>query len=202
MTSDTSRRRLLRAAASAGAVGLLAGCLGGGSGNGDGGSSPSATATSGGGSDGSGGTPTPTDTPTDSPTDSPTPTDTPTPTPTPVPTIEGVEVVLEGAPNGLQKYKLTVTSSGSGTIASVTAELLTGEQFQVVGGGEGTSAVEVRAADIVDSVGEFSETKVLFRLTYEEPVPEADLALSVSTLIDDASESMDTERVSLSGIDG
>lgn len=196
MRKDTSRRRLLRLTGSVLGTGVLAGCLGSGSDNDGSGASPSPTTTAGGG----GSTPTSTETatPTATETNSATPTDSPTPTPTPVPTVEQITVLLEGAPNGLQKYKIAVTTGGAGTIASVKPILISGDQFQIVGGGEGTSAVEARAADIVDNVGSFSEAKALFRVTYEQPVPEADLSMAVSSLVNDASESMNTDRVTIS----
>lgn len=138
-------------------------------------------------------TPTATETPT--PTASPSPTPTETPTPTPVPTVSGVSVLLTEAPNGLRKYKLTVSTSGDGTISSVTPELLSGNQFQVTSGGEGSSAVAVRGADLVDSVGEFSESRTLITVDFEEPVPVPELTHSVATLVDDDGNQMDVNLV-------
>lgn len=142
-------------------------------------------------------TPTPTATPADTPSPSPTPTDTPSPTPTPVPTASAVTVLLTEAPNGLRKYKLTISTSGDGTISAVTPELLTGNQFQVTSGGEGNSAIAVRGADLVDSVGSFSESRTLVTITFEEPVAVPALTYSVATLVDDDGNQMDSNRIEI-----
>lgn len=113
-------------------------------------------------------------------------------------TETGVAVVLSGAPNGLQKYSCTVSSRGGGVIERIRPDLITGEQFQVVEGGNGSASATVRAADLAQEVGGFEGDRVLFSVMYDQPVSE--VVLELGTLTDDEGEEMSPERVRTSDL--
>jgi PKD repeat protein len=120
---------------------------------------------------------------------------TPTPVPTPGPGAETVvSVVLDGAPNGLQQYRITVSGA---TVVSTEPDLIGGGLFQEVAGGEGETFVTVRAADLVQGVGAFTDTRTLFTVTFVGDVDVDDLTLTVEDLRDDGSADMDPGRVRL-----
>jgi outer membrane protein assembly factor BamB len=107
-----------------------------------------------------------------------------------------MDVVVEGAPNGIQQYEVSV--DGPAQIREVTPELLTGDEFEVLSGGADETAVSVRGVDLGESVGSFSGTRTLFRVNYLGDVAAGDLSLSVARLRDDSGASMDASRVALS----
>jgi len=116
-------------------------------------------------------------------------------TTTPETTVTTVEIVLDGAPDGLQKYSLTLSTSGEGTISDIAPDLISGNQFQVTDGGVGASAVVVRGADLVGSVGETTESQTLLTVTFESAVPAGAVTGTVTELVDDNGEPFDTDRV-------
>jgi hypothetical protein len=106
-----------------------------------------------------------------------------------------VTVVLDGAPNGLQKYKCTVEHGGDATITEVSPGVVDGNEFQVAAGGTDQSTVTVRAADLTESVGSFEDARPLFSLTYSTAVTAESLAVSVPVRTDDGGESIARDRV-------
>ncbi|MGM0591916.1 MAG: PKD domain-containing protein [Halobacteriota archaeon] len=114
-------------------------------------------------------------------------------------TTHTVDVVLSGAPNGLQLYNVTVAAPDGSSVNETTPDLLDGIQFEVVEGGSDESFVTTRAADITQSVGPFKGDRVLYTVTfdYAGELSESDLELSVNRLVDDSGEPMSPGRVSL-----
>lgn len=108
-----------------------------------------------------------------------------------------VDVVLAGAPSGLQKYQCLVEQDGDAPITEIEPGLVGGEEFQVVNGGVKSASVVVRAADLSQSVGSFEETRTLFTLTFGADVGPDVLSLSVSTATNDDGESIPTDRLRL-----
>lgn len=104
---------------------------------------------------------------------------------------------LDGAPNGLRKYSLTLSTSALVEIGSVEPRLVAGGEFQVVDGGSGAPTVTVRAADLSRSVGSFDGTETLVTVAFDGAVSRDDLDLAVATLVDDDGEPMDPDRVTL-----
>ncbi|MGM0590486.1 MAG: hypothetical protein ACQETI_02460 [Halobacteriota archaeon] len=118
--------------------------------------------------------------------------------PTPDPDVNTtVEVTLDGAPDGLQKYNVSVNATSGESISAVEAGVISGSQFQIVDGGVGNSSVTARGVDFGGSVGPTSDEQVLFTLTYDGEVSESDLSVSVETLTDDNSAEMADSRVGL-----
>ncbi len=108
-----------------------------------------------------------------------------------------VDVVLAGAPSGLQKYQCLVEQDGDAPITEVKPVLVGGEEFQVVNGGVKSASVVVRAADLSESVGSFEETRTLFTLTFGADVDPDALSLNVSTATNDDGESIPADRLQL-----
>jgi hypothetical protein len=110
-------------------------------------------------------------------------------------TTTPVQVVLDGAPDGLFRYNLTV--DGPGTITAVTPSLIDGQEFAVDSGGVGTSSVGVRAADTANQVGPFTGTRTLATVQYAGVVDVANVSVAVTELSNDAGGAMNTSRVGL-----
>ncbi|RLM57438.1 hypothetical protein DVK02_06630 [Halobellus sp. Atlit-31R] len=113
-----------------------------------------------------------------------------------------VDVVLAGAPNGLQKYQCLVEQDGDAPITGVEPGLVGGEEFQVVNGGVKSASVVVRAADLSESVGAFEGPRTLFTLTFGADVDPTALSLNVSTATDDGGESIPADRLRLTAAGG
>ncbi|MGM0592421.1 MAG: hypothetical protein ACQETI_12500, partial [Halobacteriota archaeon] len=111
-----------------------------------------------------------------------------------LPHSKTVSVVLEGAPDGLARYNLTVSSDGE-NLTDVEAGLVGGESFTVVDGGPGGTSVTVEAADDADAVGSFTDNQTLLTLTFEEKVTPGEVSLHVNELVDDGGVAMDDSRV-------
>ncbi|MGM0592558.1 MAG: PKD domain-containing protein, partial [Halobacteriota archaeon] len=107
-----------------------------------------------------------------------------------------VDVVLEGAPAGLQQYNLTVESTAGATIQSVEPDLVDGREF-VVFDDPGDARTTFGGADIGDTVGNFEDSRTLATLTVEGEVAASDLSVTVHRLTDDTGASMDAGRVSV-----
>jgi hypothetical protein len=107
-------------------------------------------------------------------------------------------VTLDGAPNGLQKYRCTVEQDGDVPITAVEPELVDSDEFQVINGGVDSPAVVARAADISESVEAFEETRTLFAVTFGDTVDAQDLGLNVGVATNDEGESIPRDRLSLS----
>lgn len=102
-------------------------------------------------------------------------------------------VVVDGAPNGLQKY--AVELSAPATVEAVTPKLIVGPQFQVTEGGAGHRRVAFRGADFVRTVGAFEGKRTLAVVRFAEAVRFEETTLSVATLVDDDGTEMDHGRV-------
>jgi hypothetical protein len=94
-----------------------------------------------------------------------------------------VEVVLDGAPHGLDSYNLTV--DGDPPVVGVEAGVVGAENFDVVAGGPGTRTATVAATDLTDAVGETEATLPLATIEYAGDVDVSALSLSVHELHDD-----------------
>lgn len=115
----------------------------------------------------------------------------------PAPTANRVDVVLDGAPNGLQTYSVTVTvSEGSNaTIDGVEAQLIPSGRLQVV---ERTnSSITFRAADLGDAVGPFNDSRALATVNLTGTASAEQVGLTVNQLTDDTGSAMNTSRVRL-----
>jgi hypothetical protein len=108
-----------------------------------------------------------------------------------------LRVVIDGAPNGLQKYMCELSHTGETTISSVEAGIISGQQFQVVEGGTGSVGVIARAADLAGNVTGFEETRTLFSVEYDGSV--SDVTLSVPVLTDDDGTAISPDRVRVAG---
>jgi len=106
---------------------------------------------------------------------------------------------LDGAPDGLQKFKATIQATTSAVIADITPGVIDGEEFQIAAGGVGDSATTVRAVDLSGSVGSFSDQRPLVTVTFESAIPESDIDISTSQVTNDDGEAIPAERISLNG---
>lgn len=186
MTDRPTRRRLLGAVAG-GLAAALAGCP---DGNSTETQEPTPTGTA---------EPTATETVESTATETvrSTPTRTAEPTATPEPATT-VAAVLDGAPAGLRKYRLEISTDALVRITDVRPGLIDGAEFEVVSGGADEPAVAVRAADLSESIGSFDGTETLVTVVFSGDVARTQLDLTVPTLVDDSGAAMDPGRVSLS----
>jgi hypothetical protein len=106
-----------------------------------------------------------------------------------------VQVLLDGAPDGLRAYNVTLT--GPANLTGVTPELIDGEAFEIVAGGVGARSVTVRAADL-NQVSSFSGVRTLFTAEFAGEVDQGSVAASVNSLENDSGGAMDPTRVNAS----
>lgn len=104
-------------------------------------------------------------------------------------TSSAIEVRLESAPDGLQKFAFSV-SHDSVELTSVDAGVIDGEEFQIVEGGSGSQQVRVRGADLSQSVQGSSEPVSLFTLTFAEAVDPSNLSVAADVLVADNGDSL------------
>ena len=109
-------------------------------------------------------------------------------------TTTTAQVVLQGAPNGLQQYEVSLKASNNATISSFKGGKLS---LQTVGGGQGKSFVRVRAID-VGTIGQTSDDLVLLEVEFAGNVSKQTLNETVHQLTDDNGDSISSSRVSLS----
>lgn len=110
-----------------------------------------------------------------------------------------VDVLLDGAPAGLQSYNVTVSGPSTATITSVEAGVIAGQSFQITEGGEDDSTVTARGVDLAGTVGATSDQLTLYTLTIAGVNGTSELDTTVHRLEDGGGEAMDTDRVVLSG---
>ena len=111
--------------------------------------------------------------------------------------LSRVVVVLDGAPDGLRRFGLTVRAPEGAVIKRVTPELLGGDAVLTVEGGAGHAAVRLRGVDFGDAVGAFEGERALVVLEVAGPVEPDAVSVEVHTLVDDRGEPMDDHRVRL-----
>lgn len=111
-------------------------------------------------------------------------------------------VELSGIPNGLQRYRCTLSQDGEEPITAVDPVLIDGDEFQVVNGGVDSASVVVRAADLSESVGTTEESQVVFTVTFGGTVAPADVGLSVGVADDDDGASIPRDRWSVDVSEG
>ena len=127
-----------------------------------------------------------------------TPTSTSTNTKTASPNSQFAEfqIVLVGAPNGLQKYSLRVNVSPA-TFVNLDPGLIFGPQFRIIEGGEGHSEVLIQAADLAQIVGSFTERKPLVTCRVQPPITRPKINIEVKLLQADTGESIPPTRLSV-----
>lgn len=106
-------------------------------------------------------------------------------------------VRIDGAANGLQKYRCTVEQDGETQITAVEPNLIAGDEFQIVTGGVNNSEVTARAADLSESVEAFEGTRTLFTVTFDGTITAEDVNLRVGVATDDEGETIPPERLLL-----
>ncbi|MGM0590679.1 MAG: hypothetical protein ACQETI_03450 [Halobacteriota archaeon] len=107
-----------------------------------------------------------------------------------------VDVVLDGAPSGLQRYNVSLTGNGA-PITAVESGIIGGASFEVVDGGVGSPHVSARGADLGGQVGSFSGEKTLYTATFAGNLSASDLSVQTTALTDDNSDPMADSRVRL-----
>jgi surface glycoprotein (TIGR04207 family) len=108
-----------------------------------------------------------------------------------------VDVVLDGAPNGLQLYDLRVNATTGAPIRTVTPKLIDGQEFQVTAGGPGASSVTARGVDLSQQVGSFSDSRVLLTVEFTGTVNASDVEVTVDRLVDDSGNAIPAGRVNV-----
>ncbi len=124
-------------------------------------------------------------------------TETPTPTPTPPPvpdddetTHTTVTVKLDSAPAGLQTFNVSVAGPSGSSITTVSAGVIDGGFFQIVGGGEGDSTVTARGVDLAEVVGNSSEPLKLYEIELTGNVSRSELTVTATDLTTDNGAAM------------
>lgn len=105
-------------------------------------------------------------------------------------------VTLTSAPNGLEKYNISLTST-KGPVRAVTPQLITGPAFQFLTD-IGDETATVRGSDIARTVGAFNDSKTLVAITFAGELNRSDLSLTVRDLTDDQSNPIPSSRVNVS----
>lgn len=108
-----------------------------------------------------------------------------------------VKLMLDGAPDGLQKFEARILSSSGKNITEINPGVIDGDEFQVVAGGVGNIEAKIRAADLSDSVGAFSEQQLLVAVTFESEVQESRIDISTSNVANDSGNRISQEQVRL-----
>jgi len=83
------------------------------------------------------------------------------------------------------------------SITAVEPDAVSGNGFQIVGGGEGDSLVTARGADLANTIGSTSDQLVLYEVTFQGTVSSDDVSLTVHDLEDNNGDSIDTSGVTL-----
>lgn len=105
-------------------------------------------------------------------------------------------VTLASAPNGLEKYNISLTSS-KGPVQAVTPQLITKPAFQFLTD-IGDETATVRGSDLAGSVNRFNTSKTLVTMTFSGELNRSDLSLTVHVLTDDQSNPIPSNRVNVS----
>lgn len=108
-----------------------------------------------------------------------------------------VKLMLDGAPDGLQKFEARILSSSGKTITEINPGVIDGDEFQVVSGGVGNIEAEMRAADLSDTVGTFREQQLIVAVTFESEVQESRIDVSTSKVTNDSGDRISQEQVGL-----
>lgn len=107
-------------------------------------------------------------------------------------------IELNGTPDGLRLYNLTVTLSGSTdtNISSIQPGIIDGNEFEVIERPVDQQSVTFRAVDLSENVGRSTETRTLATLNLtNRSVAATDLQVSVNRLIDDSGNDIDSTRI-------
>ncbi|XVH31196.1 hypothetical protein ACNS7O_12485 [Haloferacaceae archaeon DSL9] len=105
-----------------------------------------------------------------------------------------VAVVVADSPDGVQKYTASISCAADAEIAAVESGRLE-RFFEVIEGGEGARFVRARAVDMTGEARHAADPTTLFTVRFADPVPVAEISLSVESLIDHAGERIGMERV-------
>ena len=106
-------------------------------------------------------------------------------------------LVLDGAPNGLQKFEATISATNGGPITDITPGVIEGDEFQINSGGVGEIETTVRAVDLSGSVGTFSDKRPLVTVTFESEISESTVDVSTSQVTNDDGETIPQDRIRL-----
>jgi hypothetical protein len=99
--------------------------------------------------------------------------------------VSRLNVTIDGAPDGLRAYSVSITTQSSTVIRTVTPGLVGGSDFRITAGGAGSANVTAQALDVNDDVGSFSGERTLFTIQYSGTVTPDDVTVSVNALQDD-----------------
>lgn len=106
-------------------------------------------------------------------------------------------LVLDGAPNGLRKFKTAISATNGSNITDITPGVIRGDEFQINSGGVGETETTVRAADLSGSVGTFTDNRPLVTVTFESKISESAVDISMSQVTNDDGETIPQDRISL-----
>ena len=109
--------------------------------------------------------------------------------------LDRVEVVIDGAPNGLQRFGLTVSGPADAKIVRVESGLLGDDVVESVRGGRGHSSATVRGVDFADRVGAFDGRRTLVTVLVAGSAEPGAWSVEVGQLTDDAGGPIDAGRV-------
>jgi len=107
------------------------------------------------------------------------------------------ELLLDGAPNGLQSYNVTINiaDEASGTHDQLRAHLLPSDTVQVLERTDTT--LSFRVADLGETIGSFEEQRKLTTFEFTGPVEADELSLEIHGLVDDNGDPINQSRLSL-----
>lgn len=109
-----------------------------------------------------------------------------------------VAVQLDGAPNGLQRYNVTVDGPANTSITKVTPGEITGDSFEITDGGVGASTITARGVDLAGAVGSTTTQLTLYEFTVASQIKASEFDVTVHQLEADDGTQIGTDRLSLS----
>jgi PKD repeat protein len=108
-----------------------------------------------------------------------------------------VDVILDGAPDGLRQYRVFLASTVDAPVTSIEPRLVGGQEFEVESGGVDSAGVTARATEVTSDTGTFTGRRALFSATFAGDHTRGAFALEVTDLVDDTGSPMSPGRVSL-----
>lgn len=115
-------------------------------------------------------------------------------------TTQAVSVVVDAAPEGVQKYTARVACDETTEIETVDAGALE-RFFEIIEGGAGSQFVRARAVDMTGEARHIQEPTPLFTVRFVEPVALSAIRLHFETIIDHEGETVPTESLRFNAIE-
>jgi hypothetical protein len=115
-------------------------------------------------------------------------------------TTQAVSVVVDAAPEGVQKYTARVACDETTEIETVEPGVLE-RFFETVEGGQGSQFVRARAVDMTGEARHIEAPTPLFTVRFAEPVALSSIRLHFETILDHDGETVPNESLRFDAIE-